>query len=179
MSEKTDQQWQRWGLLRQFKLNMIRVLRLKSDPDAVARGVALGVFIGFTPFFGFHILIAIFLAFILRQNKIAAFAGVWITNPITAPFIYGLEYEVGRMLLGLPPIGFVNLRYDMTWAMALQIGAPLFLGALVLGAPVALIIYSLTVRFLPGLRQYRIPRWPRRLRRLLPAADHHDRDSSR
>ncbi len=176
LNQRTDQQWQRWGLLRQFKLTMIRLLRLKSTPDAVARGVALGVFVGFTPFFGFHILIAVVLAFLFRQNKIAAFAGVWITNPLSAPFIYGLEYEVGRMLLGMPHIGFVNFRHNITWEMARQIGTPLFLGSLVLGVPIALISYALTVRLLPGLRQYRIPRWPRRLRRLLPVRGHHDRD---
>lgn len=175
MSQRSDQQWQRWGLLRQFKLNMIRVLRLKSSTDTVARGFALGVFIGFTPFLGFHILIAIACAYILRQNKIAAFAGVWITNPVTAPFIYGLEYEVGRMLLGQPSIGFVNFRHDITWDMARQIGAPLFLGSFVLGVAAAIISYALAVRFLPALRQYRVPRWPRHFRRLLPVKKSADR----
>lgn len=168
MSEQYDNQWRRWGLLRQFKLNLIRLVRLKSTPDAIARGVALGIFIGFTPFFGFHILIAVALAFLLRQNKIAAFAGVWITNPLTAPFIYGLEYEVGRMLLGQPVFGFANFRHGMGWEMAMQIGTPLFLGSLVLGVPAALISYALTIRLIPGLRQYRIQRWPRKLRHLLP-----------
>ncbi|MBW6509572.1 MAG: DUF2062 domain-containing protein [Desulfuromonadales bacterium] len=168
MTERSDNRWQRFGFFRRFKLNLIRLARIKSSPDAVARGMALGVFIGFTPFFGFHILIALFFAFLLQQNKIATFVGVWITNPLTAPFIYALEYEIGRMLLGKPAIGVAAFTRELTWDTALQLGLPLGLGSIVLGLPVALISYALTLRLMPWLRQYRIPRWPKRLRKLLP-----------
>lgn len=168
MTDPSENRWQRFGFLRQFKLNMIRLARIKSTPDSVARGLALGVFVGFTPFFGFHILIALFLAFILRQNKIAAFVGVWVTNPLSAPFIYALQYEVGRMLLGKPTLGVAVISGDLTWSTAQQLGLPLLLGSVVLGVPAALISYALTLRMIPWLRQYRIPRWPRRLRKMLP-----------
>ena len=173
MTDPSVNRWQRFGFFRQFKLNLIRLARIKSTPDAISRGMALGVFVGFTPFFGFHILIALFLAFILRQNKIAAFVGVWVTNPLTAPLIYALEYEVGRMLLGMPAIGMAIFSSELTWATAQQLGLPLILGSLVLGLPSALISYALTLRLIPWLRQHRIPRWPKRLRKLLPD---HDRD---
>jgi len=168
LNDPSVNRWQRFGFFRQFKLHLIRLARIKSSPDAVARGMSLGVFIGFTPFFGFHILIALFFAFILRQNKIATFVGVWVTNPVTAPFIYALEYEIGRMLLGKPPIGTLVFTRELTWDIAVQLGLPLGLGSVVLGLPVALISYALTLRLIPWLRQYRIPRWPKRLRKLLP-----------
>lgn len=168
MTEPSVNRWQRFGFFRQFKLHLIRLARIKSSPDAVARGMALGIFIGFTPFFGFHILIALFFAFILQQNKIATFVGVWITNPLTAPFIYALEYEIGRMLLAKPAIGVVLFNRELTWDTALQLGLPLGLGSIVLGLPVALISYALTLRLIPWLHQCRIPRWPKRLRKLLP-----------
>ncbi len=171
MADPSINRWQRFGFFRQFKLNLIRLARLKSTPDAIARGMALGVFIGFTPFFGFHILIALSLAFVLRQNKIAAFVGVWVTNPVTAPFIYALEYEIGRMLLGKPVIGIAIFNRELNWDTAVQLGSPLVLGSIVLGLPVALISYALTLRLIPWLRQYRIPRWPKRLRKLLPGDD--------
>ncbi len=168
MNDPSDNRWQRFGFFRQFKLHLIRLARIKSSPDAVARGMSLGVFIGFTPFFGFHILIALLFAFILRQNKIATFVGVWVTNPVTAPFIYALEYETGRMLLGMPPIGMAVFSRELTWNTAVQLGLPLGLGSVVLGLPLAMISYALTLRFIPWLRQYRIPRWPKPLRKLLP-----------
>ncbi len=169
MNEPSVNRWQRFGFFRQFKLHLIRLARIKSSPDAVARGVALGVFIGFTPFFGFHILIALLFAVILQQNKIATFVGVWVTNPLTAPFIYALEYEIGRMLLGKPPLGILMFNRELTWNTALQLGLPLGLGSVVLGLPLALISYALTLRLIPWLRQYRIPRWPKSLRKLLPS----------
>ncbi len=153
--------WRRWGFFRQFKLNMIRLARIQSEPDAIARGMALGLFIGFTPTFGVQIILALLFAFLLRQNKIATFIGVWVTNPLTAPFIYGLEYEIGRVLLGYPSIGSPDFSADLSWKMGVQVGEPLLLGCLVLGIPAAIIGYSLTVRFIPSLRQWKIPRWPR------------------
>lgn len=154
--------WRRWGFFRQSKLNVIRLARLRSDPDAIGRGMALGLFIGFTPTFGIQLLLAILFAFLLRQNKIATFIGVWITNPLTAPLIYGLEYQIGRLLLGLSPLAPDRFSYELSWSMGMQVGAPLLVGSLVLGIPVAIIGYSLTVRFVPSLRQMKIARWPRK-----------------
>ena len=154
--------WRRWGFFRQFKLNVIQLARLRSEPDAVGRGMALGLFIGFTPTFGMQTFLAILFALLLRQNKIAAFVGVWVTNPLTAPLIYGLEYKVGRLLLGLPPLGFDQFSGKLSWSLGVQVGAPMVLGSLVLGIPIAIIGYSVTVRMAPSLRQWKIPRWPRK-----------------
>lgn len=164
--------WRRWGFFRQFKLNVIRLARLRSEPDAIGRGMALGIFIGFSPTFGAQIFLSIFFAFLLRQNKIATFVGVWITNPLTAPLIYGLEYQVGRMLLGFPPLSLAHFKYEFNWEMGVQVGAPMLLGSLVLGIPVAIIGYSATVRLVPSLRHWKITRWPRR--RIFRKNEKHD-----
>ncbi|MDX2479161.1 MAG: DUF2062 domain-containing protein [Desulfuromusa sp.] len=154
--------WRRWGFSRQFKLNVIQLARLRSEPDAIGRGMALGLFIGFTPTFGVQVFLAILLAFLLRQNKIATFVGVWVTNPLTAPLIYGLEYKIGRLLLGMPHLHADRFNDGLSWSLGAQVGAPLLLGSVVLGIPVAIIGYSMTVRLIPSLRQMKIPRWPRK-----------------
>ncbi len=155
--------WRRWGFFRQFKLNLIRLVRLRAEPDAIARGMALGLFVGMTPTFGIQMFLALFFAFLFRQNKIAALIGVWITNPFTAPFIYGLEYEVGRIFLSMPrPHAPLQFTLEALTELGWQFAAPLSLGSLVLGIPFSLIGYALTLRFIPSLRQCRIPRWPRR-----------------
>jgi uncharacterized protein len=153
--------WRRWGFFRQFKLNVIRLARLRSEPDEIGRGMALGLFVGFTPTFGVQMLLALLFAFLFRQNKIAAIIGVWVTNPVTAPFIYGLEFQVGRLFLGMSPHSS-HLPHELSWSMGLQVGGPILLGSLIVGLPIAIIGYSLTVRFIPSLRQARIARWPRR-----------------
>ncbi len=115
-----------------------------------------------TPTFGVQMLLALLCAFIFRQNKIAALIGVWFTNPLTAPFIYGAEYEIGRVLLGLPhpenPIQFNSQAIqEIGWLVA----SPLCLGSIVLAIPAALIGYALTIHFAPVMRQWKIQRWPR------------------
>lgn len=152
--------WRRWGFFRQFKLNVIRLARIKSHADAVARGLALGVFIGLTPTFGLQIFLSLGLAYLLRQNKLATFVGVWVTNPLTAPFIYGLEYEVGRILLDIPAV--YSFDFHLSWKMGSRVFGPMLLGSVVLGIPAAIIAYLLGLKFVPVLRKSRIPRWPRR-----------------
>ena len=40
-----------------------------------------------------------FVASLLKWNKIAAAAGVFITNPVTAPFFYAITYRVGAAIM--------------------------------------------------------------------------------
>jgi len=155
--------WRRWSFPRQFKLNLIRLLRLQDSPHRIARGVALGFFIGMSPTFGIQMALAFFAALLLNENKLAAVIGVWITNPLTAPFIYGLEYETGRILMGLPhPPMQIQFNYHFLQLFGWQVVLPLSLGSLLFGIVTAVIGYTVTLRFIPVLRLWRIPRWPRR-----------------
>lgn len=155
--------WRRLGFFRQFKLNLIKLVRLRVEPDEIARGMALGLFIGMTPTFGVQMILALIFAFIFRQNRIAALIGVWNTNPVTAPFIYGTEYEVGRVLLGMPyPDANIEFTFEAMKQLGWQLASPLCLGSLVLGIPVTIVGYALTLHLIPFLRKWRIPRWPRR-----------------
>jgi len=157
--------WRRWSFIRQLKLNLLRFIRLRGTPDEIAKGMALGIFIGMTPTFGFQMAIAIFFAILLKENKLAAAIGVWITNPITAPFIYALEYESGRLLLGL---SHARLPQEFTFKALTSLGwevlLPLSLGSLVYGVLCAGLSFALTLRLIPSIRAWRVPRWPRRRR---------------
>jgi len=155
--------WRRWGLMRQAKLNLLRFIRLSGTPDEVAKGFALGIFIGMTPTFGFQMALAIFFAFLLRENKLAAVLGVWITNPVTAPFIYAAEYEFGRRLLQLEPLTFkIDFTFDALMALSWEILVPLLVGSLVFGLLSTAISYAVVLRMIPSLKTLRVPRWPRR-----------------
>jgi len=77
-----------------------RLRRIPDSPTRIARGVAFGVFTSFSPFFGFHILLAMLLAKVLRGNLIAAVAGTAIGNPFTFPVIIGAALKLGTFLLG-------------------------------------------------------------------------------
>ncbi|MDF1553489.1 MAG: DUF2062 domain-containing protein [Deferrisomatales bacterium] len=76
-----------------------RCVRLHGRPREVAMGMAIGLAVGMTPTLGVQMLVAITLAAVLGQSKIAAGLGVWISNPITALPLYLATYRVGKWTL--------------------------------------------------------------------------------
>jgi uncharacterized protein (DUF2062 family) len=64
------------------------VLRLDDTPRKIALGLAAGVFISCTPFYGLHTLMAIGAAFALCVNRVATITGAWLNLPWFAPFVY-------------------------------------------------------------------------------------------
>lgn len=136
------------------RLNIIcriyeRFVKIRGRPREIALGFALGIFIGMTPTMGVQMPIAVFFAAILKWSKISAAFGVWITNPITSPFIYGITYVVGAKLLGLKAT--LNLPDDLTWTIVKEIlkNAPVIFGALtvggiIIGLPLAILSYYLS-----------------------------------
>ena len=155
--------WRGVGFIRQVKLMVVRFVRLRGLPDEIAKGVALGIFIGMTPTFGFQMAIAIFFAYLLRENRLAAVLGVWVTNPVTAPFIYAAEYEVGHRLLGMERF---ELPSELTWqaysTLGWEILFPMWFCSILFGVIFGFLAYQATVRLVPMVKTWRVPRWPRR-----------------
>ncbi|MGI9502282.1 MAG: DUF2062 domain-containing protein [Geminicoccaceae bacterium] len=77
-----------------------RLTRLSGTPQSIACGFACGAAISFTPFVGFHILLSMVLAWLLRGHIIASVVGTVVGNPWTFPFIWLATYKVGQILLG-------------------------------------------------------------------------------
>ena len=76
-----------------------RFVALRGTPREIALGFSLGLFVGMSPYMMCHTVTAVFVAALLKWNKIAAAAGVFITNPVTAPFFYALTYRVGAAIM--------------------------------------------------------------------------------
>ena len=152
--------WRQWSIVRSVKLQLVKFVRLQGSPDDIAKGVALGVFIGMTPTFGFQMIIAAFAATLFRENRLAAILGVWVTNPFTAPFIYLGEYEVGRLLMQLERISFVA-NFSSLLDLSKDILYPITLGSLVVGTLTAFLTYTITLRAIPSLKGIKLKRWPR------------------
>ena len=155
--------WRGIGIVRQSKLMLTRFVRLRGLPEEIAKGMALGIFIGMTPTMGLQMPIGLVCAWILKQNRLAAVLGVWITNPATAPFIYGLEYEVGRRLMGMDYVAFPDeLTLDSVMQMGWDVMAPMWLGGILAGLLLAPLAYWATLRLVPLFKVWRPRRWPRR-----------------
>jgi len=131
---------------RSLRYLYLHFVRYRREPAELARGMAIGVFVGFTPLLGFHMVLAVTLSMFFEGNKIMAALATWIGNPLTLPFIFPLEYLVGHWLLGG---GALNLRglsrtpsaiLHTSWNLLL----PLSVGSLVLGSAAAVVAYFLT-----------------------------------
>ena len=112
-----------------------RLITVRGQPREVALGFALGIFIGASPTMGFQMPIAVFFAAILKWNKISAAMGVWITNPITAPFFYGFTYLVGAKILGLGNMTGVTDNIDSVSEILSK--APEIVWSLIIGGRIA------------------------------------------
>src|SRR5260221_11868247 len=64
--------WPRGGWSRAMRYFGKRVLRLSGSPHTIAIGFASGLFVAWSPLFGFHYLLAIGCAFLGRGNVLAA-----------------------------------------------------------------------------------------------------------
>lgn len=85
---------------RWFKKMLIQLKRLKGTPYSIAAGFACGVAISFTPFIGFHLILAAITAWIIRGNIVSSAIGTVVGNPWTFPFIWIAVLSTGRFILG-------------------------------------------------------------------------------
>ncbi len=76
------------------------LLGSSDTPKKKALSIALGVFIGLSPLWGFHTVIVIFLAILFRLNKVIAFAFSNISLPPFIPLVLFLSVQTGNLVLG-------------------------------------------------------------------------------
>lgn len=144
-------------LKRAFRLFFLRILRLKGQPEEVAGGIAIGVFIGLTPTVPLHTILSVLIAFLLGKSKLAAALGGWVANPFMLPFIYILDYKVGRMLTGIEGVPLVLSDFSLSYLMDLgwDITYPLFVGGIALGFLSIFPSYFITKRLVILYRERR------------------------
>lgn len=103
-----EQVYPRKGFVRAIKYFWHRLRRLPDPPHRVARGVFAGTFVNFPPIFGFQLLAAAGLAWVMRGNILAALLGTFLSNPITTPIIAIVSLKLGHWMLGTPDGGSLN-----------------------------------------------------------------------
>jgi uncharacterized protein len=75
------------------------LLQLDESPWRTALALAVGVFISFTPFWGFQTVLALVMATACRLNRAVTLTGTWINLPWFAPFVYGGALKLGALML--------------------------------------------------------------------------------
>jgi len=125
-----------------IKKTYYRFLKIRGNPREIALGFALGIFVGMTPFMGLHTAIAVPLAALAKWNKFSAALAVWISNPLSAPVIYGATYYIGAKVLFIQngyklPTEFNLDALFYTLRSAPEIIGILMVGGVVVGLPLA------------------------------------------
>ncbi len=75
------------------------ILKSNDPPAKKALSIALGVFIGISPFWGFHTILVLSLAVLLRLNKAISFAFSHISFPPFIPFVIYASLKVGSLFV--------------------------------------------------------------------------------
>lgn len=114
------------------------LLHSSDSPKKKALSIALGVFVGLCPLWGFHTIIVLFLAVLLKLNKVIAFAFSNVSFAPFIPFVLYFSLKVGTFITGealiftfddmVTNFGFVtHLKTYIIGSIALSIlGATLF-----------------------------------------------------
>ena len=114
----------------------------KLTQRGLAGGLALGLFIGFTPTMGVQIVLAGLAAYFVRVNVPVAIAASLVTNPFTAAVIYPLEFQLGVWLIGAPDLAELE-GVSLAMRGFVRYARPLWVGSLVVGAVAALLGYGI------------------------------------
>ena len=121
-----------------------KLARIRATPHQIAGGFALGYFVSFLPIIPLRTLVALLLAWLLRQNVAAAFVGKSMTLlylPVV-PFLWTAEYRLGILISPVEqPLAFDRAHFGEMFHMGRDVLAAIFIGGVLIGVPAALLSY--------------------------------------
>ena len=123
-----------------YKKILSLFLQQTGSPFFNAKGIAIGVFCGCFPFFGFQTLFGIFLAKLAKGNIFLAAIGTWVSNPLTYVPLYYFNYKVGKFFFkNSPNIIQKDLVLNDIWKQGSIFSVQLIVGSCFVGLFFALI----------------------------------------
>jgi uncharacterized protein (DUF2062 family) len=144
-----------------------KLLHIDDTPERTALAYSIGIFLGFSPFLGFHTLMGLVIAFLFGLNRVAILLGVWTNTPWWIVPYYMMATWVGMWVTGfwidwatlkrIFQFGmdqeFMSLdfwsRITSQWGLLLSFG----IGSLILCTLLSLVSYPLSLKW---IRFYRL-----------------------
>ncbi|MFT3793705.1 DUF2062 domain-containing protein [Flavobacterium sp.] len=96
--------------LKKFLLE--NILHNEDSNTQKALSIALGVFIGVSPLWGFHTIGVLFLAVLFRLNKVIAYAFSNVSIPPMIPFLVYGSLKMGEVFTGTATPAFSEMTFD-------------------------------------------------------------------
>jgi uncharacterized protein (DUF2062 family) len=88
-----------------------KLLHVEDTPERTALAYSIGIFLGFSPFLGFHTLVGLVIAFLFGLNRVAILLGVWTNTPWWIVPYYVIATWVGMWVT----------RFSIDWATLMGI----------------------------------------------------------
>jgi uncharacterized protein (DUF2062 family) len=129
------------------------IFTIRDEPKIIAKGFALGSFVGMLPIPGFQLMVSLSVATLLKFNKKAACIAVFNTNLATGAFIFTFNYWLGKKLLGINPSFSIGDKIDYQFiSIIFKAGSDVFLsllvGGIITGLLTATIVYFALLKVL-------------------------------
>ena len=175
--------WPKRGLRRAMVYQWHRLTRITATPHQIALGLATGVFMGFSPVVGLHMVVAALICLFSGGSVLAAALGTMVCNPISCPIMLISDYKLGTLFFGhlghLPDLsrldrGFLEILASpiefaqLFWSVLGPVFLPLLVGGAVLGLLFAAPSYFLTRRGSETIRARRTERLMARRQEMMP-----------
>jgi len=113
---------------------------LSINRKSISRGILIGLFWGFIPM-PMQMLAVLAITPFIKFNVPISISMVWLSNPITMPFMYYMEYKTGIFLLGREGLENIELTLDWFSQNWDNIIVPLYVGTLPYSILISGLIY--------------------------------------
>ena len=129
------------GRIKDF-INKYKIPReyLSINRKSISKGVFIGLFLGFIPM-PMQMLAVLSITPFIKFNVPIAISMVWLSNPITMPFMYYMEYQTGNFLLGNESLSNIELTLDWFSNNWDKIIMPLYIGTIPYSIGISGMIY--------------------------------------
>ena len=155
--------------MRHFKDLIKKLLHVEDTAERTALAYSIGIFLGYSPFLGFHTLLGIAVAFLFKLNRVAVLLGAWSNFPWWLVPYYTIATWLGMWVMGFQidrltlkemfrsgmEQGFVSsgfwIRVTSQWGFLLSF----MIGSLILALLLSLAAYPLSLKWIRFYRQKR------------------------
>ena len=136
-------------LKRRIRETWQKLSRLDARPRQIAAGFSIGIAAGFLPLNPSPIVVATAVAWLLKQNIVAAVAGaaMAILYIPLLPLIWLAEYRLGKLILPVQhPLTLDQASLRDVLQKGWDVYAAMFVGSIIIAAPVTLLTYLIVKR---------------------------------
>jgi uncharacterized protein (DUF2062 family) len=172
-SEKLDKFLDKYNLSREF---------FGVSRRSITKGIWIGLFWGFIPM-PMQMVAVVLTTFAFRFNVPIAIAMVWLSNPITMPPMYYMEYLTGNFLLGQEGLEEIELTMEWFSEHFDEILVPLYVGTSFYSVVVSTLIYFiinwLWIKSVHEEKRERSKKHRRKIKELLKRKSPHKRSTEK